>query len=337
MISNCLLSTLRTLRCDKFVATLNMMVLHGIAVPIQASQVQEVQYWNGSIALSATLLVPEREGTVPCVVIIHGSGDSDRENAWTSAYAQAFVDRGIAVLHPDKRGCGRSGGDWKQASFLDLAGDASAALRFIASHSAIDPTRSGVVGFSQGSYVASLVVEDPLCYFAVSVSGSVRSLKEQMIDEVTLAAIRAGHVPKDDDLRSLTWIYSATFAFAHGQGEWRTLQDSVATGRLRGPFLDHALSSMPLSSDHWALRWVGHVGDHDPWPHWLRTIKPVVFLFGGRDENVNVPASMVRIMESNDEKLFRRSALVFGGNGHALFRTDAMDFITRWIIEGGAD
>lgn len=326
-----------TPRRYKVLAVICIACLLGSAGPLQASNVQEVQYSNGSIALSATLLVPDTEGSVPGVVIIHGSGDSDRENAWTSAYAQAFVDRGIAVLYPDKRGCGKSEGDWKEASFSDLAADASAALRFLVSQPNVDPLRSGVVGFSQGSYVASIVSEDPLCQFAVSVSGSVRSLSEQMMDEVTKEAIDAGNDPSDDDLRSLRWIYSATFAFANGQGEWNTIQDSIAVARLRSPFLASTLSSIPPSSDHWALKWVAHVGDFDPWPNWLATRKPVIFIYGGKDDNLNVQASLVRIMESSNEQLLRRSVLVFGGNGHTLYRTDAMDLIQRWILEGGED
>ncbi|MBK7087011.1 MAG: hypothetical protein IPH53_21125 [Flavobacteriales bacterium] len=62
---HCLLSTLRTLRCDKFVATLNMMVLHGIAVPTGLPS-SRGSVLEREIALSATLLVPG--GKVPCLV-----------------------------------------------------------------------------------------------------------------------------------------------------------------------------------------------------------------------------------------------------------------------------
>ncbi len=104
---------------------------------------QDVVFPSSGLRLAAKLLVPRTDGKVPGAVIIHGSGESDRSNPWTRAYAEALVGRGIAVLHPDKRGCGKSQGNWRSASLLDLADDALAAIETLRTNERVDPARGG--------------------------------------------------------------------------------------------------------------------------------------------------------------------------------------------------
>src|SRR5205085_2653506 len=123
-------------------------------------QREDVRYSNGLVSLSATLEVPRIPGRLPAVVIVHGSGMSDRRNAWTTAYADALARRGIVVLYPDKRGSGSSDGDWRTASFADLAGDASAGVALLRARPDVDPSRIGAIGFSQGGYVVSILAAE---------------------------------------------------------------------------------------------------------------------------------------------------------------------------------
>ena len=311
--------------------------LLGLCSTSFALTTEEVLFTNGDIELAATLMMPETAVPIPGVVIIHGSGDSDRENPWTSAYAQALADRGIAVLYPDKRGCGRSGGDWKIASFNVLASDVSSGLDVLLSRANIDPARVGVIGFSQGGHIASLVSSDPDCRFAISVSGSVRSLREQMLDEVIMDARKEGQDPSAASLGTLRWIYAAIFEFTRGKGDWQVIQDSVIAGRSRDPFLLRTLATIPPDADHWAVGWVRSVGDFDPWPHWLTSSKPVIFIYGGNDENVDVPASVRQILAGDADEPLRSTVMVFAANGHSLFREDALDLVHRWIFDKGED
>jgi dipeptidyl aminopeptidase/acylaminoacyl peptidase len=72
-----------------------------LSAPAQAHEELEVTYQSGAVEIAATLLRPKGIGPFPAVVVIHGSGPSKRLNAWTSAYVNALVQRGVAVLYPD--------------------------------------------------------------------------------------------------------------------------------------------------------------------------------------------------------------------------------------------
>jgi pimeloyl-ACP methyl ester carboxylesterase len=295
---------------------------------------EELRLPNGDVKLAATLLWPSAEGPVPGVVIIHGSGDSDRENPWTQAYAKALQDRGIAVLYPDERGCGKSGGDWHTASFQDLASDASAALRHLAAQPGIDTARIGVMGFSQGGYPASIVAaDDPLCRFAVSVSGGVLPLMDQMLSEVEAEAEAE---PRTGDVEALHRAYACIFDFAAHGGDWQAVQDTLNVLRQRGAYLEQTLSTVPPDQKHWAVKWIHATGNFDPWPSWSRTEKPVLFLYGGRDASGDTRASMQRITTEGAKKS-KLSVIFFAHNAHTHFRDDALDFIRRWIADRGVD
>jgi pimeloyl-ACP methyl ester carboxylesterase len=151
----------------------------------QGYHVRELQYDSGGTPMSASLFVPRTAGTHAAAVMIHGSGNSDRDNLWYMWIAHSLVEEGIAVLLPDKRGCGKSGGDWKTASFEDFARDARAAVRATRGETDIDPSRVGLVGISQGGWIAPLAASTlPRLAFLVSVSGATVTPNEQLQHEL---------------------------------------------------------------------------------------------------------------------------------------------------------
>lgn len=115
---------------------------------------EEVSFANGDVVLSGTLLRPHRNAKFPAVVITHGS--SPHERSGYRAWGRRFVEAGIAALIYDKRGAGKSSGNTRAASMEDLADDAIAGLKYLKTRSDIDGTKIGVVGHSQGGWIAPL-------------------------------------------------------------------------------------------------------------------------------------------------------------------------------------
>src|SRR2546428_2002560 len=116
---------------------------------------EEVSFGNGDVTLSGTLLLPLTKGPHPAVVFLHGSGAEGREAS--RFLAEYFTSRGFATLISDKRGVGKSTGDWHRSDFGDLAEDAIAGIRFMQQRKEIDATRIGIYGHSQGGMIAPLV------------------------------------------------------------------------------------------------------------------------------------------------------------------------------------
>lgn len=120
------------------------------------------QNTEAGVTLRGTLTRPTTDGPVPAVVLVAGSGPSDRD-ATTMGHkpflvlADALTRRGVAVLRFDERGVGQSGGRQDGATSADLAGDVRAAVRALAHERGIDSEQIGVIGHDEGGLIAPMV------------------------------------------------------------------------------------------------------------------------------------------------------------------------------------
>ncbi len=145
---------------------------------------EEVEFFNGDLRLAGMIFVPEGEGPFPVAVIIHGSGTSRRNSKWYLSVTRHLQDSGIAVLLPDKRGCEKSEGNWVGANFEVLAGDTLAAVEFVRNREEIDSSKLGLVGMSQGGWIAPVAASrDEGISFVVSMSGSTVTTDQQLLHE----------------------------------------------------------------------------------------------------------------------------------------------------------
>ena len=139
---------------------------------------------QAGIMLSGMLFLPEGQGPFPAAVIIHGSGTSKRNSIWYTSVTRHLQNSGIAVLLPDKRGSEKSEGEWRGADFEELATDTLSAIEFLNHQDRFECSAIGVIGMSQGGWIAPVVAartED--LSWVVSMSGSTVTTDEQLLHE----------------------------------------------------------------------------------------------------------------------------------------------------------
>ena len=300
-----------------------------------APTASEVVFASGDIQLAGTLHVPPGPGPFPAAVLVHGSGDSDRSNPWTAAYAAGLLARGVAVLHPDKRGSGASGGDWRDATFEELAADALAAVELLRAHPRVDATRTGLVGFSQGGHVVPVAAaRSDAVAFVVDVSGSLVPMREQLWDEVRMSAEDEGL--GRSELEDLRRLHELGLGYARAGAGWDAYAVALAAAE-EGPLGERGfLRGFPDEPDAAAWSFLRTLVDFDPLPWWRQVEVPALFLFGGRDRNIDVPKSVALLQRSLAHEGPPYTLLLFSRNGHALHREDALDLLARWIHDRGA-
>ncbi len=114
------------------------------------------------ITLAGTLTVPNNLTSFPTVILIAGFGPNDRNltgmgHTYFKVLAEYLTQQGIAVLRYDKRGVGQSTGDWSTVTSEDLARDVMAGIDYLKTREEIDSAKIGLIGFSEGGLIASLV------------------------------------------------------------------------------------------------------------------------------------------------------------------------------------
>lgn len=137
-----------------------------------------VRFESRGVTLSGTLSVPAGEGPHPALVWVHGSGPETREA--TAPFFTDLLDRRFAVFVYDKRGAGESGGECCPLDFDLLADDVLAAVDVLRSRDEIDDDGIGLLGLSQGGWIAPLAAtKSERVRFAVILSGPAVSLGEE--------------------------------------------------------------------------------------------------------------------------------------------------------------
>jgi pimeloyl-ACP methyl ester carboxylesterase len=270
-------------------------------IPDSPLALRELTIADAEVPLSGTLFLPAGAEAVPAAVLIHGSGASDRDNLWYVHLACHLTGNGIAVFLPDKRGAGKSGGEWRTASFQDFAGDTLAAVRAVAARPEVDEGRVGVVGISQGGWIAPLVASlSADLLFVVNLSGAAVRPVDQLRHE-TRQTLRQAGVP--DWLGGLLVSYAAAFP-KHRRAEWWTKN-----------------------------------GEFDPEPHWRATQQPALVVYGRGDERDNVPvADSVAVFERIARDRPDLTVRVFDGVGHGLYDEETriidagfLEILNTWI------
>ncbi|HUP47519.1 MAG TPA: alpha/beta fold hydrolase [Thermoanaerobaculia bacterium] len=264
----------------------------------------ERRFRNGSVTLSGTVFLPSTPGPHRGAVFIHGSGASTRDNFWYVWIADRLARNGIAVLLPDKRGSGKSGGRWEVASFHDFAADAAAAVAALRGIESVARDRIGVIGVSQGGHVAPMVPDlVPELAFVVNLSGSAVPIEEQLKLELT------------NTLRQEGWP--------------RFLIPLVRPIAIRT-----VKNRRPV--------WWQKNGEADPIQHWRRLSVPALVVYGAEDEQDNVPVS--RSVERLRAAGAGIDIVVYPDSGHALYapgtkriREDFLQRLVRWIHSAASE
>jgi pimeloyl-ACP methyl ester carboxylesterase len=113
--------------------------------------------WMG-LRLTGSLHSPDAIAPHPVVVMLQGSGPSDRwADGYFSPIREAFLARGIGTFAFDKPGCGESSGDWRNHGLYDRADQVIAALAHLRQHPKVKANNVGLWGHSQGGWVVQML------------------------------------------------------------------------------------------------------------------------------------------------------------------------------------
>jgi alpha-beta hydrolase superfamily lysophospholipase len=148
-----------------------------------------------TFSLAGTLTVPKRGAPpFPAAVMITGSGLQDRdENLWPLVrgyrpfrqIAERLAEAGIAVLRVDDRGFGGSGGNAREATTEDFAGDVAAEVAWLRQRPGIDAARIALIGHSEGGLIAPmLAARDARIAAIVLMAGTAKTGVRVLVDQV---------------------------------------------------------------------------------------------------------------------------------------------------------
>jgi pimeloyl-ACP methyl ester carboxylesterase len=291
---------------------------------------EEVSFRNGEVTLSGTLLLPLTRKSHPAVIFLHGAGGEGRYGG--RFLAEYFTRHGIAALIYDKRGVGKSTGDWKHSDFNDLAGDAIAGIRFLQQRKEINPKQIGLYGHSQGGMIAPLIAsQSEDVAFIISGAGSAVPVYESEINSVT-SQIRAKGISGSDLSEATEFIKIWINVMRRGEG-WEQFDKAVEKAREKKWF---PMLHVP-PKDHWMWAFHRRIYDYNSADYWAQVSVPVLVIYGERDLYVPVTQSIRNIDRAlSKAKNSDYTILVLPRASHAfIIEPDAGQPFEWWHIAPG--
>jgi pimeloyl-ACP methyl ester carboxylesterase len=254
-------------------------------------QLDHVRFTSGDITLQGNLFTPGGPGPFPGVVLIHGSGDSDRR--W-GPFATFFLKHGFAVLAYDKRGAGKSEGSWREENLSVLADDAVAGVEYLKTRPDIDAKRIGLFGSSEGGWVAPITAtrSDDVTFLIVRV-GPGQAPPETILFEVQCRQSTKALSPVGQKATTSMWK-EINAAMRAGKSYTEMIETVVEPIRKTDWYQKKYGDSQPLSAD-WMWSFYQQGADLDP-AKFIRNLDiPILWFLAERDENVNTKASIPRL------------------------------------------
>lgn len=253
-----------------------------------------------SPTLAGTLYLPSGEHSPrPAIVLAHGSGEQDRHGyaSIIALMAQRLARAGMIVLTYDKRGVVESEGDWRSASFDELAADAVAGLNFLRGRSEVDPARTGFGGSSQAGWVVARAIEkgaDPAFTMLVGAAGSALTVEEQNIYN-TDVRMRCAGIPASD-VKLATDQQRAFFAARRDQSKAPNLVRISAEAARRPVLADWLFPATVTTGGE--PQWYDIISsDFDPLPVWRAYRGSAYFLFSEMDDSTPTPLAVSRLKQ----------------------------------------
>jgi pimeloyl-ACP methyl ester carboxylesterase len=278
-------------------------------------EIRDTAFVNNGVRLAASLLIPKatRKTGSPGMVFVHGSGPAVRDEG--NFLADHFARRGFVTLIYDKRGAGRSGGDWTNASIPDLAGDALAGVAFLRAMKAVDSKAIGLVGMSQGGWVViNAAARSPSLRFLVLQAGPVLPPTVNGLWRFKLRLGRSG-IGGSDSLRALEFVKRDAVVSSTRAGYDELIRD---VERVKDSAWFKALGWTPASMDDEYRRWSAIINSYNPGPDLLRVRTPGLWVYGSADLAVDGLTEATAVCASRAGTTSRRDVIVLVDADHGM-------------------
>ena len=247
---------------------------------------REVTFRNGDVSLAGSLILPPGANRHPAVVFVHGSG---AEGRWASRFlATKFAEQGVAALIFDKRGVGKSSGDWRTATLDDLAADAAAGVGYLRQQLQIDPRRIGVHGHSQGGTLAPMIAarSPDVAFVIASAAAGVPTDSTELFSVLnSMYPSAATAADSADALAYASEVVSVAYA-----GKAREQLDALAARFQGRPWY---FAPPAPDASYWSFS--RRFAKFRPLEWWRQVHVPVLLIYGAADQRVPARESAARI------------------------------------------
>lgn len=264
-----------------------------------------------SITLSGTLTLPDDLKKHPAVVLIAGSGPSNRDEEIFghkpfAVIADYLTRQGLAVLRYDKRGIGESTGSLRKATTLNLAEDVEASIQFLRNHPNIQSNNIGLIGHSEGGIIAPMVASRDQAISFIVLLAAPGMTGKQILKKQNEESIQRSPITNDQKTKALNVAVQYLDYLAQTSSEGtstealhNTLDSIISINLAEDIFPQVSREEMIKSTNN---NWIIYFLNLDPSEYLKKVHCPILALNGTKDIQVEANSNLERIESSVKNK-----------------------------------
>jgi pimeloyl-ACP methyl ester carboxylesterase len=258
---------------------------------------------KAKISLAGTLTFPQGTDLFAAAVLIGGSGPTDRDETFAGHHpflilADHLTRKGIAVLRFDKRGIGKSTGNFANASIEDFTSDTEAALGYLKSRKEINAKRIGLIGHSEGGIIASVVAENSggVAWIVLLAAPGLKG--EDLLLLQSERILRAAGATDDQVFRSQA-LNKQSYALVRQEKDPAALEAKL-NDLIQSTSMGASLPPSALQAQVRVLvsPWFRSYLDYDPLPALQKVVCPVLALNGDKDLQVPSKENLPKVQKA---------------------------------------
>lgn len=296
-------------------------------------RVEEVTYAGDGVDLAGTLTRPEGPGPFTAVLLLSGSGPQNRDAEFFGhkpflLLADLLTRAGYAVLRVDDRGVGGSGGQLYESTYEQLTADAVAGVEFLRTRPEINRDRIGLLGHSEGGYLAPMVAQRTPIAFVIMMATPATPGEEVVVTQNQLVLEAAGAPPGFVEqqaayVRTLAALLrTEDYERARALAVQQLVAQAEALPPEQRPAVEDLEAQIAATVNPYYRSWIVH----DPAPALQALRVPVLALYGGAD---------LQVSAGQNEPLMRN---LLAGSPDATVRTlPGLNFLMQPARTGALD
>lgn len=177
---------------------------------------QSISFVSQGDTLTGVINLPKNKQQInmPLLIFVHGDGELEADAyGYYTYFWESLAEAGIATMAWDKKGVGKSKGNWLDQSMEDRAQEVIDAIERVKFHPSLGEAGAiGLIGFSQGCWVLPKVsAQSKYPDFMILVSGAINWKKQSTY--MTRKRLEGISAPEEhireaiqQDIREFTWF-----------------------------------------------------------------------------------------------------------------------------------
>lgn len=232
---------------------------------------QEMTFTSNNLELSGTLWKPKNPINQGLFFVTSSQG---YDRSGTNAEANYFAKLGYTVFNYDKRGTGKSEGNWQSATIEELCSDDMNALQFFSQISSLALVDIGIKGSSQGgTKIPYILSEMRDLAFGISVSCPSGTLLESDLNYW----VNRNTETIGSEIEDATALQRKVFEFISGKRSRKNLEKAIKNQKSKSWFVNIWVPDLDQVQIDEKL-------NYTPIPYFEKIKQPILILQGTLDE-----------------------------------------------------